>query len=141
MPNVQEMAEMVAGYVDAALWADCMHLDDEWEESGGLGHLSLSANDYRAAGQHCRAFYDANRAACDTYLDTVVCGHGAWEMLGHDLRMTEGGHGTGFWDREGVPDDIGAALSATVGHPPECWQVDEHTATFDWNSALKLSKE
>ena len=99
-----DLDEMVRGYATAALWADCIPLaaetSDDWE-SGGLEHLEFQAGDESYIRDLCAAFlaaadpvdigyYQNNRATTDYTVS---------EALGHDLRLSSGGHGTGLWDR------------------------------------------
>lgn len=125
MIDSNALDEMAAGYVTAALWADAMPLctcggdvaermghdtDCPAEESGGLQDLTVTAEawDYvrhlveafaREADGHLVVF--ANLREFDPSEGTV------WNYIGHDLRLTSGGHGTGFWDRDPNLDNVG----------------------------------
>lgn len=168
MINLDEMAQ---GYIAAALWADCQNmcncpfdLSDEsgdhsydcaTNESGGLERLDVSAADRQRVRELCRAF--ASRAGDDLLTFAKMRRFNpdegsVWEHVGHDLRLTSAGHGTGFWDRNirldvpfhtGNPDAVAFSdaqrnLSNLAHSKPfdrsgggDVWQVDEHTACFD----------
>lgn len=123
MPTNEELYRMATGYVTAALWADAMpqctcgahdsveECDHKWpckaEESGGLDHLDVHAEDYFFVLHVCRAFATAAGADLDTFAALrELHGHDRWECVGHDLRLTSGGHGTGFWDRDPDVDSL-----------------------------------
>lgn len=126
------MDEMVDAYIECALWADCAPLDPEGEY-GGLAHLQASEETIKGAIAHCSMFYMNNRTACDAYLDEIVTEFQVWEMLGHDLRLMESGHGAGPDDRQGVSDATAKALRIVAPkHVPLCYQVDENTAAIDF---------
>lgn len=150
--------DMVAGYIETALWADCIpDVDDygkpldgvSWDH-GGMTHLAVPPDDRLYIQKLCALFASQAGDALTTFArmrrfdpnDGTV-----WHHIGHDLRLTSGGHGTGFWDREtrdGIPwDDASffdarSQLSDLATSAPfdrtgggDCWQVDEDTARFD----------
>lgn len=166
-PNIKEMAQ---GYITAALWADCQPLcdcareeDDQdhsdsctSNESGELQHLSVSDSDRSRIEALCQLF--TYRAGYDLLVFAELRSFdpaegSVWEHIGHDLRLTSGGHGTGFWDREpvGMRDPnpelseaiarfmtVRGSLAIIAKSKPfdnsgggDCWQVDENTAMFD----------
>lgn len=94
------------GYIAAALWADCMPACgcDHGEcgcESGGLERLTPTAESYAYVRALVAAFVDAAGDDLDTFVELRErTGPDPWESVGHDLRLSSGGHGTGFWDRE-----------------------------------------
>lgn len=105
------------GYITAALWST----NDESDERGGEPlDNNYSADDFTDASvRKMRAdivkFLRANKKAVNAYvLHREHNRHegSIWHYLGHDLWLTQQGHGTGFWDRDyGGEDWIGEALS------------------------------
>lgn len=126
-----DIARMASGYIEAALWADCLPL--RGEEAGGLTHLRLTDDNYQQCIAYCSMFYLNNREACDTYINTITDKFGAWSMLGHDLRMMQGGHGVGPEDRSGITQDVALTLRKAAGYgSPECYQMDAYSAEIDF---------
>lgn len=165
--DIQQMAD---GYIEAALWADCEHMctcetgdlseaqylhadDCEYRnESGGLQGLDVSDQVRAYIEALCAKFVDLAGADLIVFaelrafepIDGTI-----WEHIGHDLRLTSGGHGTGFWDRvievtnavEGDQErfeQAREALTALAHTKPfdrsgggDCFQVDDSTARFE----------
>ena len=151
-----DIDDVVQGYIEAALWADCIPAEADEDhpdhnpnwESGGQTDLDVSDDDRAYVRRLCTMFVQENLADCIAYIES----HGEWRgpedslgntyysaeaCLGHDLRMTSGGHGVGFWDR-GL-GDLGDRLTAACGFRTkfscegagDVWQVDDTTARFD----------
>lgn len=146
MATPDDIAAMARGYITAALWADCMPL--EGDESGGLEGLQVRPIDREYVEALCAAFALAAGDVLDTFAALrVLHGFDRWECVGHDLRLTSGGHGTGFWDRESIiapAGDVAAfelardRLTDLAGSRPfsrdgggDCYQVDDSTAHLD----------
>jgi hypothetical protein len=145
--------DMAQGYIDAALWADCMPAcgcePGECDcKSGGLLNLEVSDADRAYIRNLCEAFWRAAGDDLDVFLNLRrydEADGSIWEHIGHYLRLTSGGHGTGFWDRTCTDparkDEFDAAarsLSNLATSKPftrigggDCWQDSMHTATFD----------
>lgn len=155
-----DLDEMAQGYIDAALWADCMPLTsdpdhpdyDEGYESGGLTDLDVSSEDRARVRNLCAQFVTENPDDSLAFVTQMGDWNGPADSLGHghysaarrfgqDLRMTGGGHGVGFLDRahEGLDLDVAQRLSDACGFRTrfdtsgsgDVWQVDEDTAMFD----------
>lgn len=107
--------EMVAGYIECALWSEqdwrAMHeagednpppLDDVY------GPDDLEAETRAEMVSECRAFADANSADIDTVLNGLD-GY-TWGNVGHDFLLTRNGHGAGFWDRTYEEGEVRKAL-------------------------------
>ncbi len=177
--TTENLDDMTDGYITAALWADCMPLctcgyleertggtvgrepmeDHAHEcpanESGGLEHLSVSAEDWLYVRHLVAAFVAAAGEDLETFAALRSCDPSegsVWSYIGHDLRLTSGGHGMGFWDRDPDVDKreranaadlarYGAArhrLTALAGTRPfdrtgggDVWQTDDEHAAFD----------
>jgi hypothetical protein len=75
-----------------------------------LEHLDVRAEDYFFVLHLCREFATAAGADLDTFAALrelrELHGHDRWECVGHDLRLTSAGHGTGFWDRDPGVDSL-----------------------------------
>ena len=85
----RNIAEIVLHYLVAALWTN-----EEQEE--GLQGLSAVCNvdegTRATATIQCQSFLDeASPLLTEDWTD---------EQIGHDIWMTRGGHGVGFWDRD-----------------------------------------
>ncbi len=92
----------IDGYVECALWADCLPPEDDPEgETGGREGLEIrpEARDKMAAD--CQTFVDFNRADLLAYCEQIRrVDHAPPEAYaGHDFWLTRNGHGAGFWDR------------------------------------------
>lgn len=111
------MEEIIRGIVTAALWADLQWPEDhekggENGESGG-GEREYSVDDVESASidkLHTLAchFVAANMANIALYVKACEEGERMsydpsqgtpLDYLGHDIWLSAGGHGAGFWDR------------------------------------------
>lgn len=104
----RDLERIIIGYVDAACWAD---LDQSEREGAVEGELGAEAYEYRVADlddeslanvtEVCENFLNGNRELCEAYALEYASpqGEDVWECLGHDLWLTQRGHGVGFWDR------------------------------------------
>lgn len=142
MLNIEDIVE---GYTRAALWADCMCACGTGEcdcESGGREDLDVRAGDWSYVRDLVSLFVAEHRVDCEAYVETMEREHwnaefSASERLGHDLRLTSGGHGTGFWDR-GL-GELGDRLTKAVDlGTPYCrrgggdvWDAGNGFAQFD----------
>lgn len=102
----------VRGYIECALWADCMPFTDgmsdedrDRAETGGGENLTPreGAVDRMVKEGMLLDFYEANLAKLRHYA-TIREAIGmsvedAYEHAGHDFWLTRNGHGAGFWDR------------------------------------------
>ncbi len=78
---------MAAAYMACGMWAD-----GEQDEFIGKAWSDQAVHQSRLA---CTAFLSVAGYAT----------HGLTpEQLGHDLWLTRNGHGTGFWDRDAIPE-------------------------------------
>lgn len=99
---------------------------DGWLECAGW--LAHESEDYRGgpfsgairivATRDCRAFIDkSDPPDLVEYLRRAP--HPAVEYLGHDIYLSQHGHGSGFWDREWLPREIGDRLTEVARTLPE----------------------
>jgi hypothetical protein len=122
-----DVDSFVSGYVEAALWADCLpsdecvdcgysredHDDDaagtlehacgdyQIDEIGGGEHLTMDDDGLATMRAECVASIAANRADLDAYGEarTYDPSQGGVESYaGYDAWLTGHGHGAGFWD-------------------------------------------
>ncbi len=88
-----EVDQMVAAYVECALWSSHA-IGEDGEDLGNLdehyGPEDLTDDTRDEMAADCSAFYDANAED----LVTLTA-----EQAGHDFWLTRNGHGAGFWDR------------------------------------------
>ena len=120
--------DFVRGYVDAAIWSSM----DESTPSGGepLDKNYDSGDITRACmakmRADCRKFFRANRADLRLYAASIRYDRNKgtpYDYAGHDFWLTRNGHGTGFWDRDGVGDSdagLGDRLSEAARDFGEC---------------------
>lgn len=104
----------IDGYVECALWADCMPAEGEPDdaEMGGRESLEMTADGRERMAVDCDAFIARNLPDLVTYceLRTYDPSQGpVASYAGHDFWLTRNGHGAGFWDR-GL-GDLGERLS------------------------------
>ena len=90
-------------YIIAALWADAPEgtrprAPRETEEKA----LQLARDFLRAIGPKCQEYLKNNTE----YSKHPDCGGRAEAAIGHDLWLTSQGHGTGFWDRRALREDV-----------------------------------
>ena len=103
--------DFVAGYVAACLWASPG--DDENETLDAFDCTDITPESREGMAEHCGAFMATNAA-----LLAEACAREGytWERAGHDLYLTENGHGVGFWDRrELAAGGLGDRLSKAAG--------------------------
>lgn len=164
--NRDDLESIADGYVTAALLADCMpmHLPacpaadgsgacdcESAQELGGLERLEPTAESRAYVVALVAAFAEAAGDDLVTFADLRErTGLDRWASVGHDLRLSSGGHGAGFWDRrthDGVtsPDLVDAFEAArdrlqalayddrrfTRIGGGDVWQLDDDTAEFD----------
>lgn len=132
-----DIDEMTEGYIQVALWADCAgNCDCDCDcdcdcEPGGREHLDVLPDDRAYVRRLCALFVEQNRSDCEAYCERLGDWSGAAdslgrdsysasERLGHDLRYTSSGHGTGFWDR-GL-GEVGERLASAASAPQ--WSVE-----------------
>ena len=90
-------------YIIAALWADApegtrARAPRETEEKA----LQLARDFLRAIGPKRQEYLENNTG----YFKHPDCGGRAEAAIGHDLWLTSQGHGTGFWDRRALREDV-----------------------------------
>ena len=94
--TIIDVYEEIRQYVETALWSS----HDNADESGGEPMDANYGPDDLAPAAHgemaatVRAFIDGNRADCELWTRELGTG-----QVGHDLWLTQNGHGAGFWDR------------------------------------------
>lgn len=111
MATPGQIQEVAKHFVIAAIWAD--------SEEGTNPRACTQT--HRVAFGICKAFIDANLALFNRAMECSDNGYGshpdagsAEASFGHDLWLTSQGHGTGFWDRDELGDDLGKALTAAL---------------------------
>lgn len=132
-----KLDEMAGGFIDAALWADCIHADDDGNgEHGGCEHLTADDALSTFALESVTAFV---AAAGDGLIDHYASERrydpsegSVWTYIGHDLWLSCHRHGTGLWDR-GVSGDVGETLHALatdmLAHVEHVYPIDNGDGT------------
>lgn len=99
-----ELEEMVDAYIRCALWVGLDDGDSPLDTEGWTkGDLTPEA--VTAITELCTEFLAFNRVD----LDATGADPAQW---GHDLHLTQNGHGAGFWDRG--YGEVGDRLSAAA---------------------------
>lgn len=103
----------------AAVWADC--------EEGS--HPQLTHSSLKSLEKMARAFYAKHSGVCDVILAAEDYGShpdaGSPEAaFGHDLYLTAAGHGTGFWDREELPEKERDQVSDILRRDHREWYIE-----------------
>lgn len=118
------MQEFVNGWDDAAHWStsNSEHYENlEAPETLDEAESTEPESEQRLR-EAAREFFRANRADLEEASE-----YRDWDYLGHDAWMTCAGHGTGFWDREEIPERLRDRLTeACEGHHAEhaCGWID-----------------
>jgi len=110
---------VLKGYVECAVWAetfenedgDTVPLDSEY------GPEDLTDEAVKSAWERTESFLSELRKLDETVLERID--HRGLEGVGHDLWLTQRGHGTGFWDRGYAPADVATfkqAIKNTTSH-------------------------
>jgi hypothetical protein len=132
-----DFEDFLRGYIEAALWADCMPPDDDPDgESGGRQGLEMRSSGEAIMRAECEAFVRANQADLTSYcaqVETIDDSPSAY--AGHDFWLTSHHHGAGFWDRKGVGRAVGARLtesSHAIGREfAQPWDCGDGTADYE----------
>ena len=118
MRNIDEtcIGYMLLGYTVAALFTST---DDKGEPlDKRFDHDQVSDEWTSAARADVARFYHENESDLDEYTDERTLnpdGNGfltktnfskSWECAGQDFWLSRNGHGTGFWDRFEVADEV-----------------------------------
>jgi hypothetical protein len=104
--------DFVQGYETAALWSSTdVVVDDD-------GETTVSLDEYEPADETRTTFREECKDFCDFAEPQLLAalqvnGYTA-ERAGHDFWLTRAGHGTGFWDRNELPQDVRDALTAAA---------------------------
>lgn len=102
MIDRKKIDPFVLGYLECAVWADGDEIGSATIDDIHGGTLARMIID-------CEKFQSQNAGDLETYcasIDRRTMGH-----AGHDFWLTRNHHGAGFWDRHGVPDDVGKRLT------------------------------
>ena len=111
-----EIDAFTQAYVDAMLWATSDNSDDQGGEpldkNYSIDDIAESAMEKIVAD--CKRFQEENAADIATipYRRTNDGNWSGKEQAGHDFWLTRNGHGTGFWDREYLDDDVAKRLTS-----------------------------
>lgn len=114
--NPIDRQAFIDGYIECALWADCMPPESDPDgETGGCENLTLRPGAREKMSVDCLDFIAANEADLIAYAEAMGDNPlGMWaamaaqgrarsfsgtEKAGHDFWLTRSGHGAGFWDR------------------------------------------
>lgn len=109
-----DLDEFTLAYIESAFWST----NDGATESGGepldknYDRSDLDPDTLKKMAEDCLSFQQENADDIAQYPR-----RGEWsgdQLAGHDFWLTRCGHGTGFWDREYLPEDVRSRLSAAA---------------------------
>jgi hypothetical protein len=111
-----QLRDFVKGYMICALWAETDNADDSGGEPLDANYDidDIHATSLDSILTECADFVISNHDDLIAYARTVQRkgdSAGPWEFAGHDFWLTRNGHGCGFWDRDGIADELGERLS------------------------------
>jgi hypothetical protein len=122
-----KLDDFTQGYVHCMLWSET----DQTDESGGdpldrnYGVEDFDPETLQAIVEDCQQFQEVNREAINTYPAKMNCLDGYTytgnELAGHDYWLTRNGHGTGYWDREYLPQWAKDSLDRAAQQAGEVW--------------------
>lgn len=114
--KLHQLSPFLRGYLTAAFWTN----DDdapggEYSTSGRPEAMfdDLAEDALLKATRDCRRFADQQAE------NLRLSGLGD-EQAGHDFWLTRNGHGSGFWDRDNVPETQREALAEAAHAFGEC---------------------
>ena len=120
--------DFIIGYKAASLWSSfndteqtdyCEYLDEKYD----ITDFDNDAN--KTIEADCLKFLQANHDDLVEYADNVSYNSeeslSPYEVAGHDFWLTRNGHGAGFWDRNGIDDDLGNRLTDASREFGECF--------------------
>jgi hypothetical protein len=138
----QYINEMLKGYCEAALWCDAIPLESDpghpdheenWESGGMDGTHHIDSASEAKMRSLIAEWVEENEALLFQYGEEMpITTWSIGERAGHDLRLTAGGHGAGFWDR-GLQPDLGRSLTeaAKMFGDYTLWEVENGYCKFD----------
>jgi hypothetical protein len=104
--------EFCRGYITAALWSST---DDGGEPlDRNFSQKDIAPTSLRKMKHDCVKFMEANRRDLVLYCETVRYNPSEGSEMayaGHDFWLTRNGHGAGFWDRDGISEQLGERLT------------------------------
>lgn len=104
--QVKGLDEFTAAYLECAEWAGGIEDEPEYVKAD---EIEWAPEAVERAIHECAAFQYQNVAALAAYSEPRSLAH-----AGHDFFLTRNGHGTGFWDRDDVPEWARKALTAAA---------------------------
>ncbi len=119
--NIDTLDPFTRGYIECALWAS----NDESTPSGGepmdANYMIWDIADETIQKMivDCKEFQDKNAVDLAKYCETLersdnskVANHeDPLSWAGHDFWLTRNHHCAGFWDRDGISDELGERLT------------------------------
>lgn len=97
---------MVKGYLEAAFWTE-----EENSELEGKTYFDIEPDELRKVIAEVITFKEDNQSLIERGIEENP--DLSWEDAGHDLWLTQNGHGSGFWDGDWAT--VGAELTRKAG--------------------------
>lgn len=117
-----DVDDAATSYLDAGLWTSTT---DQQDPLDALDDLVIEFETQQAIDQHVAAFIVL--AAPFATVDNIPA-----NLLGHNLLLSENGHGTGFWDRGWEHGDLLHDIAALGGSSWMAgWRPDDPSGDFD----------
>lgn len=104
-PAWDRLDSFVQGYIEAAFFTIPEEDDLQDAEFGEIANTSL-----KQIIRDCEDF----QAEAAALLDAAYESGYDYAQAGRDFWFSRNGHGTGFWDRQEIPEHTGKALSAVA---------------------------
>lgn len=119
MDTTTELDTFTKAYLTCALWASTDENDEPYDKEHSIEDFALEA--LNKAITDCKRFQESNSDLLLEYSHFITTKDGwtADDYAGYDFWLTRNGHGAGFWDRDGLPDD-GKGLTEACKSFREC---------------------
>ncbi|MCA9000442.1 MAG: hypothetical protein KDB61_00865 [Planctomycetes bacterium] len=127
--NFLNLTKFTEGFIEATLWStlNANHESDPDSPECLDGAEETDPETLESLERLATRFYHANEAELEQAAKHRQTPDGKpWEYLGHDAWLSMAGHGTGFWDREDIPEPIRSILNNSASR-----QFDQ-TSAYGW---------
>lgn len=107
-----DIEQVVDGFIDAMLYTN-----DSGHKFGG--QIQVAAGFRSQVTQWVTDFNREHGGLAEEWTWTKRGSVPSWRFFGDSLYMTSARHGTGFWDDEFIPEDLGQRLTEAAHTMPE----------------------
>lgn len=135
----EQIGEITRAFIDSTLWTGILWVGDDGEPADGVVDVDdIPARLLEDMRAEVRDFLDmvADSLTAGTVARYLEAVGGDVSYIGHDLALTRGGHGAGFWDRgAGVAGDRLTELAHSMRGEGLSLSPTEDGDTADYVSA------